>query len=206
MEHRRPHPIKGTDLPQDYLKMVTEVFTTNFDAGLKALAKVAEGKPYFKVSGQVFVNEVVLCISLMQKGQMAATSVYASVDFDPKASSPTVQDLLSSCVDAAGSVFSYFFAPEHPERIAQVAQSSLAAFEDIPFEWTSVEVDRHKIFLKVDKANPELDQMADDWLRQNDPDIKRIDDETEKETEKLFITGPGAKKKPARGSSSGTLH
>src|SRR4051812_33052638 len=92
--------IKASSLPFDYLKLVNEVFTTNFNGGLEALKKVKPAKPRFEATGTVYPDEVILCVTLMHEGEIAATSVYASTDFDPKASAPTVQDLLAACVDA----------------------------------------------------------------------------------------------------------
>src|SRR4051794_22159178 len=99
MERRKTSTIKPTPLPVDYLRMVSTVFTTNFDAPLKAFAKLKEQPVRFEASGNVYGDKIVLCVSLHTAGELAATSVYASSDFDPKASSPTVQDLLGACVD-----------------------------------------------------------------------------------------------------------
>jgi hypothetical protein len=49
-----------------------------------------------------------------------------------------------------------------------------------------------------------LEEQADDWLRKNDPELKRLQEENQKETEKLFVTGPSSK--TPRGSGSGGLH
>ena len=35
---------RPTDLPKDYLKLVTDIFTTNFGAGLKMLEKIVKTK------------------------------------------------------------------------------------------------------------------------------------------------------------------
>lgn len=191
---------RASSLPVDYLKMITEVFDTNFDAGLKALAKLSPGELSFVASGAIFVDEIVLCISIVEKNQLAATSVYASSDFDPKASSPTVQDLLAACVDAIGAVFAQLLAPETPEVLEQVASHTLAALEGIPYFWTEVKIENRRIHMKVDKSNPTLDAVADEWLRKHDPALKQHMDEEEKETQKLFVTGPQSRK------PGGTVH
>jgi hypothetical protein len=197
METRKKHDLssgaqasKFSDLPVDYTRMVNEVFTTNFDEGLKALSKFNPAETRFTTTGRIYTDEIIVCVSLLHEGQMAATSVYASCDYDPKASAPTIQDLLAACVDAVGAVFSQLLSPETPEILEQVANESLSALENIPFEWAEFKVERHKVYLKVDKANPELDQMTDAWLAKHDPDLLAETEEEEKETEKLFITGP----------------
>jgi hypothetical protein len=198
MESRRHHKTKPGDLPVDFLKLVKEVFSTNFESGLKALAKI-KADPSFEAQGRVFVDEIVLAVSLIHEGQLAATTVYASCDFDPKASSPTIQDLLNICVDAIGSFYGAYLNPKNRERLEQLADESLSALEAAPFQWTPLEVEKRQVFLKVDKANPKLDQMADEWLAKNDPRLEEREAEEQREMEKLFITGP--KSKP-----SGTTH
>lgn len=187
---------KSSALPHDYLEMVREVFTTNFDSGLKALAEISAA-PYFEAGGEIFTDEVILYVSLLHKDQLAATTVYASSDFDPQASAPTVQEVLSACVDAIGAVFGQILDSSSPagrKRLEAVAQESLSALENIPFQWTPLEVDRQRIHVKVDKANPQLDQLADDWLAKNDPDELGRRKKEHADTEALFVTGP--KKKP----------
>ena len=133
MERRKGANTRSSPLPVDYIKMITEVFSSNFDAGIQALQKLTPGKLGFSATGAVYLDEVVLCISLLEEDQLAATSVYASTDFDPKASAPTVQDLLAACVDAIGAVFGELLDSEKPEVLEQVAAHTLAALENIPY-------------------------------------------------------------------------
>jgi pyocin large subunit-like protein len=197
MEPRKKHdPSSGassskfSDLPVDYVKMVNEVFTTNYDEGLKALAKINPTPAYFSTTGRIYIDEIVVCVSLLHEGQMAATSVYASSDYDPKASSPTIQDLLAACVDSIGAVYSQLLSPETPKVLEQLANESLSALENVPYDWTEFAVEKRKVYLRVDKANPEIDQMTDEFLKKHDPDFQAETEEEQKETEKLFVTGP----------------
>jgi len=191
MESRKRSPLKSSDLPVDFLKMVGEVFATNFDEGLKAFEKVTGGAASsFKAGGQIFADEIVLTVSLLTENQIAATTAYASIDFDPKASSPTLQDQLAFCVDALGGLFSVLMDPGKPEELEKLANESLSALEDVPYDWTPVDVEKRKVYLKLDKSNPVLEQAADDWLAKNDPDYKKRLKEEQSETEKLFVTGP----------------
>ena len=191
MEFRKNHASKGSPLPLDYLKMIADVFAANFEAGLKAVKKLEpKSKPKFKAFGMIYSNEIVLAISLgVGDEQLANTTVYASSDFDPKASAPTAEELLGASVDAIGSVFSYIFDDSKTDRIKQLLAESLASLDDIPFHWTKMEVGKLEVHLKVDKSNPELDEMADEWLKKNDPDLKDLDQQNERDAEKLFVTG-----------------
>ncbi|MEK6577929.1 MAG: hypothetical protein AABZ55_01765 [Bdellovibrionota bacterium] len=206
MERRLSSTGKSSPLPQDYLKMVGDVFKNNFDAGLKALNKITSSKIYFKAIGEIFTNEVVLCVSLLEKGQLAATTVYASLDFDPKANKPTVQDLLDNAVDAIGAVYNTLLNSDDPKVLEQISARSLAALEDVPFEWTSVVIEKRKVYVMLDKSNPEIDAITDEWLDANDPDRKKREALEQQQTEELFVTGPKGTKNPKGSSGTGTLH
>ncbi len=189
VEKRLPTSSKGSQLPSDYLKMVEEVFANHFELALKSYQEIRPSSR-FVASGAVFADEIVATVALVTDGQLSATTAHASADFDPKASSPTVQDLLSACVDALGTVWSTAFDAEKPETIQALAEAPLTELENIPFEWTSIDSNQRKIFVKMDKTNPILDQAADQWLKTHDPDYVTTLETEESETEKLFVTGP----------------
>jgi hypothetical protein len=171
--------------------MVEEVFSGHFDVALKAFQAIRPDSS-FSVQGEVFADELVIGISLISQGHLAATTVYASADFDPKASSPTIQDLLSACVDAAGGVFSTLMDADRPETLAQLAEEFLSELEGIPLEWTSLDSNQRRVFVKVDKANLVLEKITDDWLKKNDPHYEDELAEEQAETAKLFVTGPSS--------------
>ncbi|MBL7716182.1 MAG: hypothetical protein JNL01_12025 [Bdellovibrionales bacterium] len=180
---------KSAGVPVTYLKMVTEVFTNNFSSGLKRLDQVKKGSK-FVACGEIFHNEIVLSMSITHPNELAATTAFASIDFDPKASSPKAEECLSACVDALGGVMQHLLIQSSDQQIEALAEESLAALEEVPFEWTLLEIERFKVYIKLDKSNPELDNMADDWLKKNDPNLKQWEDEQEEETKALFVTGP----------------
>jgi hypothetical protein len=184
-----PKSAKYSALPLDYTKIVNEVFKSNFDSNLKAFTKVAHGKSYFDVSGQIYANEVVIHVSLITEGQIAATTVTASCDFDPKASAPTVEDLLGAAVDTVGSLFQDLMDETNPKRLGQLADKSLSALENAPLDWTMFKLDRYKVYLKVDKSNPHLERLTEAWLEKNDPEYEARKAREAEETEKLFVTG-----------------
>ncbi|MCM2277573.1 MAG: hypothetical protein NDJ89_05805 [Oligoflexia bacterium] len=189
MENRKNAPGRSSPLPLDYLRMVSEVFTTNFDEGLRAFAKIAN-KPRFEARGDIHLTEIVLCVSLHQEGQLAATSVYASSDYDPRASVPTIEELLAACVDAIATVYQQLLVPGDVKRLEHLADESLSALENVPFEWTPVQVEKFRIHIKADKANPALDEMTEDWLAKNDPQYRKRAEEAEEATKSRFFTGP----------------
>ncbi|NDD91756.1 hypothetical protein EBZ37_06700 [bacterium] len=169
--------------------MLTEVFSTNFSQNIEKLQE--NGDLYFRAEGEIYSDEIVVRVSLGEEGKLQATTVHASSDFDPKASSPTVEDLLAIAVDAIGDVFAALFeAKPDSDGKSPLLASTLSAFSGIPFQWTETEVSKRKLYLKVDKSNPALEQAADDWLAKNDPEFERKLKEAEQEAEALFVLPP----------------
>ncbi len=203
MERRLTSKTKSSPLPIDYLEMVTEIFSSHFDTGLKLYSEIRPNS-HFQAFGEIFSNEIILAVSLICEGHLSATTVYASSNFDPQASAPTAQEILSACVDAIGTIYQPLLDPSHPEMVSHLAEESLSSLENVPFDWTLIEANQKQIYVKIDKSNPTLDGLADHWLRKNDPDLEKLESENQKETEKLFVTGPS--KKPTPGGGSGVIH
>lgn len=189
LDRRLESPGKPTPLPIDYLKMVAEVFAGHFEAGLQEL-RTLWPEARFEARGEVYLNEIVLAVGLVSPGRVSATTTYASVDFDPKASAPTAQDLLALCVDALASLWGELLDPTQKARIEGLAHESLSALENVPFIWTPLSVSKRVVHLKMDKANPALDQLTDRWLEENDPELAAQRESEERQTEGLFVTGP----------------
>ncbi len=163
---------KPVDLPLDFLKLVDETITQALEPGLIELRKI-HPESGFQSSGSVFGDELLLSISLTHGTQILhATTVHASVDYDPNRETPSINDLLAMCVDTAGIVFQHYLDPGFPERIARIAESSLGALEEAPFEWSAIPAPEAKgvvVHVKIDKSNPVLDRLAEEWLQKNDP-------------------------------------
>jgi hypothetical protein len=197
-ERRKQTASSHSSLPKDYTGMLSGVFAANFSDRLKQLPETE--RLQFLSNGEIYGDEVVIHVSLVEEGKLAATTVHASCDFDPKASSPTVEDLLAICVDAVGDVFSSLFeAKPDPEGNPAILSPALSALGNAPFEWTETEVNKRKIWIKIDKSNPVLDQAADDWLAKNDPDFEKRLKEQEKDAESLFVLPPKNGGKPGSG-------
>lgn len=198
MEPRKTQNRKPNELPVDYLKMVAEVFSTHFGSVLEE-AHAKGMSLVFEASGGLYANETLLTVALTQKDELGAMAIHVSTDFDPKASHPTAEELLQLSVDAAGDVLQTLL--DHPQNKEALLSGVLSEIEDAPFEWTAVEVSKKRVFVRLDRTNPRIEKMTDDWLEKNDPDLKANRDSEEKETEALFVTGaPTIKDKPPTGS------
>jgi hypothetical protein len=197
MENRKTSQSKPSPLPTDYLNMVTEVFHAHFDAALKIYEQNRPGS-HFTARGAVCSNEIWIAVSLVSEGKLSGATVYASCDFDPKASAPTAQELLSACVDSIGTVFGTILDEERPETIVLLTQDSSAILDQMPAVWTPMEANQREIFIRFDRSNPLLEGLADEWLNKNDSSLAELENETENEIKKLFVTGP------RRGDPSGS--
>ena len=166
MDRRKDTIVRGNKLPRDYLKLVEDIFNKNF-AKQMIIEKGAREK--FVVNGELYPDEVILSISLQQAGKsLRMTTCYASVDHPPVAhksesgkpltSTEAVQFSVNLCVDATASFFNTFFTDGRPVDYDLEYRQS----------WTPVEIDKNtKVYLKVNRDNPDLESMADAILEQD---------------------------------------
>jgi len=181
-------PPKGTELPLDYLKMVKELLENHFAEQLKTLSEKT-ATTQFHSFGSIHTDEILLGVSLLQEKQITSTSFYASCDFDPTASSPKAEDLLACCLDALGSLLAEIFDFEkYPNRIEHLTSHSLSSMENVPFEWTPMTVNKRKVFLRVDRSNPLLENLTDVWLKKNDPEFQSEEELVSEEDEDFLKT------------------
>lgn len=177
LNRRKLTAFRSSPLPDTYLRMVSEVIANNFFAGKKSPEVVA--------SGAIFPDEVLLSISIAYPKSLKAMTAHASCDFDPLASSPKADEVLGLCLDAAGSLVQEFL--QHCEQKSLSPED--AELGPLPLEWTAVEIEKRKIFVRADRSNPALDHAAEDWLAANDPEHQELEEEEEAEARKLFKTG-----------------
>ena len=160
MERRKDTTVKGSKLPRDYLKLVEDIFNKNF----KAKLLMTEGKrELFVAFCEIYPDELVMSVSLKNPKTLRMTTCYTSVDYPPaktknesgKSTSTTadsVEIAVNQCVDAIASFFVTFFDEERPVDY------------DVEYRqnWTIVELDKAtRVFMKINRDNPELDADAD---------------------------------------------
>jgi len=173
--------LKPADLPIDYLKIVEETFAETHKKGLDIL-KTIHPICEIKAGGAIYADEVLLAITISHGTQsLIATTVYASADFNPLMPEPGIELVLSECLDSVGTVLEHYLDPAYPERIAQLADAPISALEEAPFEWTKMEESKVTTWVKIDKANPALEALAEEWLIKNDPNYSELDEKEEAE-------------------------
>ncbi len=193
LNRRKLTSFKSSPFPVDYLRMVSGLIADNFEAELKQVTQHLGLKPEISAIGEVFPDEVLLSVSIVFPKQLKAVTVHASSDYDPLASSPKIDEILGLCLDAAGGILSEIIKAGAKNQAASdtLATGNLDDLGAQPLEWTAMNIDKKRVFARVDRINPALDQAADAWLRANDPQFSELEEEEEQaETAKLFKTGP----------------
>ncbi len=198
----------SAELPKDYLKLVETTLLTALDPGLKEIQKI-HPEARFNANGALYGDEVLLAITLSHGGtNLVATTVYASADVNPALPKPTIEETLSACLDAIGSIFDFYLDLKNSDRISQILHHSLSALEEAPFEWTAVSheiEDQIPVWVRMDKLNPLLEDLTERWLRENDPEYltRSKADVIEKESEEFLEERLEAIKKAQSGSGGG---
>ena len=186
-DRRHPSNFPSVDLPLDYLKLVEDTLATATEKGLLELRKKYPDSK-FKSYGAIYGDEVLLAITLSHGAtNLAATTAYASADYNASLPEPGLEATLAACLDAVGTIFHFYLDPNDSEKIEQLSNHSLSALEEAPFEWTSLEIVENQtvaVWVKIDKSNPELDRLTEEWLSKNDPEYKTRILEPEAEVEK----------------------
>lgn len=194
--------LKPVELPIDYLKIVEETLTESLDKGIEELKKI-HSICELKASGAIYSDEVLLAITISHGPKnLIATTVYASAEFNPLMPEPGIELVLSNCLDSAGSVLEHYLNPAFPERISQFASSSIGTLEEAPFEWTPMEETKVSVWVKIDKSNPVLETLTDEWLKLNDPNYSKEDEAAE--AEEFLNDRLDAIQKAKSGSGSGS--
>ena len=81
-------------------------------------------------------------------------------------------------IESQSILFDQILNPANPEDFDKIFDASLGALENIPYDWSPVEVDRYKVYLKLDRSNPNIEKMTEEWLNQNDPARKNRREKT----------------------------
>ena len=165
--------LKPVDLPIDYLKLVEETLSESLKLGLIELRKIHPISD-LKAAGAIYADEVLLVVTISHGPQtLIATSFYASASFNPLMPEPGIEAVLDSCLDSVGTIMLNYLDTKRPDLIAEVAAAPIGALEEAPFEWTVMEEAKVSTWVKIDKSNPALEELAEDWLVKNDPSYSK---------------------------------
>jgi len=150
---RKRHGKNPTSLPKDFLNTVSTLFQKQFAENVKGST--------FLAYGNLFSDEVVLCVSLSHPKSLPAASMHISGDFTKKMSEnpETVTERLKSMVDVAASWFSQCFqAGNGIEAVLEELKDANPAWQE--FEWEGTQ-----LFVKLGRENYTLESAADALLK-----------------------------------------
>lgn len=150
---RKKHTKKPGTLPKDFLRTVAKLFQDQFK-------KEASGAS-FLAYGDLYPDEVVLCVSLSHPKQLQAASMHISCDL-PKSvgeNPEQVTEKLQSMVDVAASWFAQCF------QGGKGLEAVLEEMRDQDPTWQEFEWEKNTLFVKLNKDNYTLEKAASDFLK-----------------------------------------
>ncbi len=168
---------KATDLPHDYLRLVEQSATEQFQ---ETLAEFRQDYPevQFQARGDINGEEVILGLSLnFGATVLNAVTVYSSAPFLAHQDRPSLEQTLNAVVDAASTVF--VALTETPEKRDALRDRSWMNQDTTPIEWTKVETHLKdnltggpalSVFVRCEGTNFVLESATEAWLNANDPD------------------------------------
>lgn len=173
MQARKKHKGKPTSLPTDVLHSVGKLFNEQF-------AKEKE-KAEFLVYSQMFMDELLLCISLVDPKSLRAGTIYLSVDL-PKGvveKPDQVTQKLQKMVDVAAS----WFAQSFSEGKLQGLPAVLEAMTDMPNTWQDFIWEKETLYVKLNRDNPVLEKQANKFLQNAGHSEEEFQDDLDEDTE-----------------------
>lgn len=187
--------LKPQDLPKDYLSLIEQSVKERFNEPLRKLSQSSGQECYFFACGKLYASEILLCVSILKRDQLPGTSFYASFEFDVLKSKENIDkyvpELMKSCeicLDAIEQCFESLFNSLEDHHLENILSPSLGDLTDVPFEWSNMRLGDYSVYVKIDKANPELEQKTEDWLEKNDLHLKDKALKDNQASEDLFIT------------------
>jgi hypothetical protein len=162
MQPRKKQYGKPTKLPHDFIVSVTDLFNKQF--------KKERAESEFLIYGDLYMNELVFCVSLSNAKTLAAGTMYTSIDLPTGVAEKPEQvtEKLKSLVDVSASWFGQCFAESKEKGLAVIVE----ALRDQPVGWQSLQWETQQIFVKLSRDNRALDNAADRFLTERGVDLE----------------------------------
>jgi len=169
LEPRKKQSKKATNIPKDFIKTVTELFNKQF--------KKERGASEFLVYGNLYMDEILFCVSLTNAKSLRACSFYSSMDLgkDMSEKPELVTEKLKIMVDVIASWFSQSFQEGKEKGLDAV----LAAIAEMEATWQSVDWENNKVFVKLNRDNHTLENAANKFLKQAGVNVDEVEEELE---------------------------
>src|SRR3989344_934213 len=136
MEPRKKQTKPATAVPKDFLKTVSALFNEQFEK--------TRGEALFTSQADLYMDEVIACVSLTKPGNVRAVSIYLSLDLPKNLANNAekVSDKLKSMVDIAASWFNESFSEKtsFEELVDKVTEYEA--------KWQELVWEKEKFFVK----------------------------------------------------------
>ncbi len=169
LESRKKQAKKPTPLPKDFIGSLADLFNQQFEK----LRKDAE----FLVYADLFLDEVVLCVSLTNPKSLRAGSFYLSADLPKQvADNPEkVTEKLKSMIDLAASWFAQSLAG------GDGLESVLDAIDELKPGWEPLSWEGETVFVRVNRDNQVLENeanrlLADSGFKEEEEELNGVDE------------------------------
>lgn len=140
MRPRLPSSTKWTGFPPEFAQQIEEIFKQGFKEALK------NGK--LVVEGRIYPEEIVLRVGYLENGRLKQANFEVSMDL-PAGDEKTL-DLIHTCMDATGSMFT-----EYLEKEGEV---------EFPYVWTMAPFDDANVWYQFTTENSDLEAEANRLL------------------------------------------
>lgn len=157
-------------LPKDFLVKVAGLFGKQFKSQVKGSS--------FLVYGDLYADEVVLCVSLNHPKTLRAASFHISADLpkDAGENPDKVTEKLKGMVDATASWFA-----QGLEKGGGL-ESVLEEMGELVPTWQELDWEGATLFVKLNRDNYALEKVANDYLKK-----AGFEDDLEEEIENLEL-------------------
>lgn len=165
LKHKNP----PHTLPKEFIHNVGSLMGKQFKTKLQGST--------FLVYGNLYPDEVVVCVSLNHPKSLRAASLHISSELPKKTveAPDVVTDCLKDMVDVAASWYAQALEK------GQGLDSVLEEMGEMKPDWQEIEWEKRTLFVKLNRDNYSLERAADDFLKKAgiDPDESNEEGETE---------------------------
>jgi hypothetical protein len=163
LEKRKKDSGVKTGLPAEYLKLLEQTVADFF----KNWVAAQDFDVRFYATGAIFPDEILLGVSVQPtdpKVGISGVAVHLSCDFKP---AENVHAILEGCLDVLAHGFDSLLADgkTSQDSVFEANLDELAENYKVPVVWKNMEnIAKQKVFLRVDKTNFMLEDLANSLL------------------------------------------
>lgn len=157
LEPRKEQKKAPLSLPKEFLTKCAALFADQF--------KEESGGITFTAHGNLYADEVILCLCAQELNRPVAFSFYTSVDLKPTVAQKPEQVtlILKSMVDLMASWVSQTYENSNESGLDPLIE----AIDELSPDWQPADWDGRKVFVKLNRDNLLLEKATDQFLKDN---------------------------------------